>query len=94
VLNARSQNKTEELTGENIDNFITANQTDDLLNLCNGHDITALLSLIIGGRVSHKEFCRHLRLSFIFQHFSQTKLYAEIVNWQIKQGYCILKNVA
>ncbi|MDR1180868.1 MAG: DUF4435 domain-containing protein [Bacteroidales bacterium] len=94
TLNARSQNKTEELTGENIDKFITINKTDDLLNLCNGHDITALLSLIIGGRVSHKEFCRHLRLSFTFQHFSQTRLYSEIAGWQIKYGYSILKNAA
>jgi hypothetical protein len=94
ALNVRSQNKTEVLTNENIDNFIITNKTDDLLNLCNGHDITAFLSLIVGGRVSHKEFCRHLRLSFIFQHFSQTKLYSEIADWQIKYGYSILKNVA
>ena len=94
ILNERSQNKTQTLTSENIDDFITTNRTDDLLNLCNGHDVTALLSLIIGGQVSHKEFCRHLRLSFTIQHFSQTKLYSDIFNWQIKHGYAILKNVA
>ena len=94
ILNERSKNKTQLLTNENIDVFITTNRTDDLLNLCNGHDVTALLSLIIGGQVSHREFCRHLRLSFTIQHFSQTKLYSDILNWQINHGYAILKDVA
>ena len=94
ILNARSQNKTEELTNENIDNYIASNKTNDLLNLCNGHDVTALLSLVIGGQVSHNEFCRHLRLSFTSKHFSQTKLYSNIFDWQTKYGYAILKNVA
>lgn len=94
ILNVRSHNKIEELTSENIDNFIISNKTNDLLNLCNGHDVTALLSLLIGGLISHKEFCRHLRLSFTIQHFSQTKLYSNISDWQTKHGYSVLKNVA
>jgi len=93
-LNARSKNKTEELTDSNIDGFITTNKTTDFLNLCNGYDVTALLSLIIGGQVSHTEFCRHLRLSFTDQHFIHTKLYREIFDWQISNGYNILKIVA
>ena len=94
ILNSRSQNKTEELKSGNIDNFITTNKTNDLMNLCNGHDVTELLSLIIGKQVSHKEFCRHLRLSFTIHHFSQTKLYSDIFDWQTQNGYTILKNVA
>ena len=94
ILNTRSQNKTEELISKNIDNFIATNKTNDLLNLCNGHDVTALLSLIIGGQVSHNELCRHLRLSFTIQYFSQTKLYSDISDWQTKYGSAILKNVA
>lgn len=93
-LNTRSKNKSEELISNNIDNFIKINKTNNLLNLCNGHDITALLSLIIGGQISHTEFCRHLRLSFQMIHFAKTKLYAEIYNWQNKHGYQILKSVA
>ncbi|MDR1274294.1 MAG: DUF4435 domain-containing protein [Odoribacteraceae bacterium] len=93
-LNMRSKNKTEELTSENMEDFIATHKTRDLLNLCNGHDVTALLSLIIGGRVSHHEFCRHLRLSFNMQHFSQTKLYAGIAVWQAQHGYSILRNSA
>jgi hypothetical protein len=93
-LNKRSNHKTEVLTFESIDNFINANKTDDLLNLCNGHDVTALLSLVIGSQVSYTEFCRHLRLSFNFNEFRRTKLYSEIYEWQKKYGYTVFKNVA
>jgi hypothetical protein len=93
ALNNRSVNKKEELTFEHINNFIDQNQTNDFLNLCNGHDTTALFSLIIGGQVSHTEFCRHLRLSFTLQEFSSTKLYSEINSWQQKNGFAILKPV-
>jgi hypothetical protein len=90
-LNTRSKNKTEELTDTDMAGFIAANGTTDLLNLCNGHDTTALLSLIIGSQVSHTEFCRHLRLSFTIHHFIHTKLYREIFDWQMLNGYSILK---
>jgi hypothetical protein len=93
-LNKRSKNKTEVLTIEGIDNFINANKTEDFLNLCNGHDVTALLSLIIGSQVSYTEFCRHLRLSFNFNEFRKTKLYSEIYEWQKKHGYTVFKNIA
>ncbi|MDR3338487.1 MAG: DUF4435 domain-containing protein, partial [Candidatus Symbiothrix sp.] len=83
-LNKRSKDKTEVLTFENIAYFMNMNKTDDFLNLCNGHDVTALLSLIIGGQVSYTEFCRHLRLSFNFNEFRKTKLYTEIFDWQKK----------
>lgn len=63
-LNQRSQNKIQEITEEIIDRFQQENPTDDFLNLCNGHDVTAFLSLRIGAIVSHKEFCRHLRLAY------------------------------
>jgi hypothetical protein len=93
-LNTRSSNKTETLTLANMDSFKAENQTTDLLNLCNGHDVTALIALIVGGQVSHREFCRHLRLSFHAYHFANTKLYAKIYAWQNESGYTILKNVA
>ncbi|MDR3245870.1 MAG: DUF4435 domain-containing protein [Prevotellaceae bacterium] len=93
-LNKRSKNKTEILTFENIEYFIIKNTTDDFLNLCNGHDVTALLSLVVGGQVSYTEFCRHLRLSFNFNEFRKTKLYSKISDWQKKHGYTVFKNVA
>lgn len=93
-LNTRSNNKTDELTSENIDDFIAIHPTGDLLNLCNGHDVTALFSLIIGNQVSIREFRRHLRLSFTMQCFAKTKLFSDIDNWQKEHGYAILKNIA
>jgi hypothetical protein len=93
-LNKRSNNKTEVLTSENIDCFINTNKTNDFLNLCNGHDVTALLSLVIGGQVSYTEFCRHLRLSFNSNEFSKTNLYSKIYEWQKKHGHTIFKNVS
>jgi hypothetical protein len=93
-LNTRSKNKTKVLTDNDINNFITTHKTTDFLNLCNGHDVTALLSLIIGGKISHNEFCRHLRISFNIQQFSQTKLYSLILNWQTEHGYKVLKLTA
>ncbi|MDR1973277.1 MAG: DUF4435 domain-containing protein [Bacteroidales bacterium] len=93
-LNNRSANKKQTLTLKNINDFIDKNPTNDYLNLCNGHDTTALFALIAGKQVSHIEFCRHLRLSFTLQEFSTTKLYAEINSWQHKTGFAILKKVA
>lgn len=93
-LNVRSRNKIEELVCNNIDSFIRENETCDFFNLCNGHDVTVLLALCIGGQVSHTEFCRHLRISFKIHDFYQTRLYAAICDWQFKNGYTILRNVA
>ncbi|MBF0578107.1 DUF4435 domain-containing protein [Dysgonomonas sp. GY617] len=91
-LNKRSRNKTEEILCNNIDCFITENRTEDFLNLCNGHDVTALLALYIGGQVSHAELCRHLRLSFKIQDFHKTKLYRAISDWQARNGFSFLKS--
>lgn len=93
-LNIRSSNKTKELSYADIESFIAINKTTDILNLCNGHDIISLLALIVGGQVSYKELCRHLRLSFTFSLFFKTKLYAQLFDWQTENGYVILKNVA
>lgn len=91
-LNTRSQSKTEELNDLNISNFIANNKTSDLLNLCNGHDTAKLLALIVGSQVSYKELCQHLRLSFTFKEFSQTKLYSQLSDWQTRSGYTVLEN--
>ncbi|MDR0613272.1 MAG: DUF4435 domain-containing protein [Dysgonamonadaceae bacterium] len=92
-LNNRSANKAEKLTFENIDHFINQYKTSDFLNLCNGHDTTALFSLLVEKQVSHTEFCRHLRLSFTGREFSTTKLYSAIYDWQQKNGFDILKQL-
>ena len=88
-LNQRS-NRSTQTTSNEIDAFIATHPTSDLLNLCNGHDVTKMLSLIVGGIVSPKGLCKDLRLSFQNTHFVQTELYAEIYNWQNQHGYRIL----
>lgn len=89
-LNIRSKNKTQELVSTDIENFIGINYTTETLNLCNGHDTTAILALTIGSKVSYKELCRHLRLSFTSTEFFTTKLYRQIFHWQTRNGYDIL----
>ncbi len=93
-LNRRSSNKTKELKSCDIENFINKHQTDDLYNLCNGHDCTAIIALQIGTQTSQKVFCQNLRLSFRLEEFSQTELYKEVSVWQNSYNYSILKNIS
>lgn len=94
-LNVRSTHKKEILTTELVDEFIIANNIiNNRLNLCNGHDVTALMSLFIGSEISKSEFCRHLRLSFQLQDFVNTKLYFQIYEWQVQNGFDIIENVS
>ena len=92
-LNRRT-NREEQIQSCDVESFISIQKTLDLLNLCNGHDVIKILSLIIGSQVSYTELCRHIRLSFQINHFRKTKLYADIYNWQSNHGYKILKNAA
>ena len=90
----RRRSEEEQIINADIDNFITQQKTSDFLNLCNGHDVAKMLSIIIGAQVSYNEFCKHIRLSFQINHFEKTKLYADIYNWQNIHGYKILKKAA
>jgi hypothetical protein len=90
-LNRRSKNKLIALTEPLISSFISTHKTDDLLNLCNGHDTIALLSLIIGKETSSKRLPKDLRLSFTIQHFRQTRLYTLLQEWQEQTHFYILK---
>ena len=90
-LNQRSRNKHITLTEALIDSFISNHKTDDLLNLCNGHDMIALLSLIRGEETTSKRLSKDLRLSFTIQHFRQTRLYAQLQEWQKQTHFNILE---
>jgi hypothetical protein len=91
ALNSRSPNKTRSITITDIVNFRQANNTSDVYNLCNGHDVTALLALIIGNKISHETFCSVLRASFRIIDFNKCKLYANIQIWQEANGFAILQ---
>lgn len=89
-LNQRSPNKERILTDETVNTFIETNSTDDSMNLCSGHDVAAFLSLIIGSRTTPKGVETALRLSFNIQHFSKTKLYKQLQEWQNQNSFQII----
>jgi len=97
-LNNCSHNKTEILTVQNINDFIANKSTPELFNLCNGHDVSKLMTLltisIIKKNFSHEKFTSLLRASFNIHHFAQTTLYSKIYDWQVQKGHYILKGVA
>lgn len=90
TLNQRSPNKERILTDETVNTFIETNSTDDSMNLCSGHDTAAFLSLIIGSRTTPKGVETALRLSFNIQHFSKTKLYKQLQEWQNQNSFQII----
>jgi hypothetical protein len=90
ALNKRSKHKTKTITYAEINNFMLTHNTDDLFNLCNGQDVTALISLIIDSGISHENFCSILRASFNVNYFHKTKLYSNILKWQTDHGFLIL----
>jgi hypothetical protein len=91
ALNNRSKNKIRTITLSDIDFFIQTHNTTDLFNLCNGHDVTALIALIIGNNTSHEKFCSILRATFNINYFRKTKLHADILKWQTDKGFFILR---
>ena len=90
TLNQRSPNKERILTDETVNTFIETNSTDDSMNLCSGHDVAAFLSLIIGSRTTPKGVETALRFSFNIQHFSKTKLYKQLQEWQNQNSFQII----
>ena len=74
-----------------INSFIKTKKTNDFYNICNGHDVSALISLLIGGLISEKEFGRHLRISYQLKHFIKTHLYSDLKNWEQQNEFKILK---
>jgi len=92
ALNKRSNNKTKEVTSIDIKIFFHKNNTLDFYNLCNGHDVTAVIALIVGSKISHEHFCTILRASFNTNYFSKTILYENIKKWQNKYGFAILRS--
>lgn len=90
-LNQRSKNKHTPLTETLIDTFISTHKTVDLLNLCNGHDVIALLALLMSGKATPKSLSKDLRLSFTISYFRQTRLYAQLQEWQEQTHFYIVK---
>ncbi|MDR0680943.1 MAG: DUF4435 domain-containing protein [Dysgonamonadaceae bacterium] len=91
-LNERSPDKKESFTKEIINDFITTYKTDDIFNLCNGHDVTALLAQTF--KINVKQVTRALRLSFHQKQFIRTALYREILAWQTQHSIAVLYSLS
>jgi hypothetical protein len=87
-LNEQSPDKKERITKEMIDNFIIQYKTSDVFNLCNGHDVIALLTKTF--TINSKQAATALRLSFQQKQFIRTALYQELLAWQTDHGIAIL----
>jgi hypothetical protein len=84
-LNFRAKTK---ITEDIISVFIDNNKTDDVFNLCNGHDVSTLLTLAV--KTNEREFKSALYASFHSYLFAQTKLFQNILEWQTIYGFNIL----
>jgi hypothetical protein len=91
-LNKQSLNKKREITRELIGDFITEYKTNDVFNLCNGHDVSDLLVMTF--KINKKQFETALRLSFYQEQFIKTALYRELLAWQSDYGITILHFIA
>jgi hypothetical protein len=87
-LNEQSPDKKESLTKEMINDFITTYKTDDVFNLCNGHDVITLL--VKAFNINSKQLTTALRLSFHQEQFIMTALYRELLAWQTRHGIAAL----
>lgn len=69
----------------------------DLYQLCNGHDITNLISLALRKAIGNKNLDYRaiesdLILSFDTSEFDKTELYMALKNWEKKKGFKLLAN--
>lgn len=91
--------KTQDLTKEDL--LINMKQlelnSNDYLQICNGHDLTKLISLIFSRKencndsnINQKIIEHSLRLSFNIEYFKQTNLYKNLMDWANKQNYKII----
>lgn len=64
------------------------NISTDRLNICNGHDLTLLISnCFTKGNINQNKIEEALRLSYHFQYFKNTNLFQELEKWGELNGY-------
>lgn len=67
--------------------------SQDFLQICNGHDITKILSLLLINRIDPKSIERSLRLSYSFDYFIKTNLYKDLKEWETKSGFKLFEPI-
>lgn len=87
-LNNRSSNKRRSISLDEIIEFLPSEI--NLYNVCNGHDFEKALSSYIsehsGIGVDYKLVGKSLRISYSISDFKKTKLYASLVDWELKHS--------
>jgi hypothetical protein len=68
-----------------INTFIEQHKTEDIYNLCNGHDMTTLIMLAL--KINKGKFINDVIAVFKDSGFIHTKLYQDLLNWQNKTGH-------
>jgi hypothetical protein len=97
VLNFSSRHDLD--SQELMDQMATLPSEHDPRQVCNGHDLIAILAIGLGGVLgSHKpsldELERQLRLAHEWNHLEATALYREIRGWEARNPpYRVLENV-
>jgi hypothetical protein len=72
-----------------IHTFIEQHKTEDIYNLCNGHDIATLIMLALN--VNKSRFLNDIIAVFKDSRFKETKLYHNLLDWQNKTGYILFE---
>jgi hypothetical protein len=91
-LNEQSPDKKVSIAKETINDFIINHRTDDIFNLCNGHDVTALLVRALN--INSKQLATALRLSFHHEQFVRTDLYQKLLAWQTHHSMAVLYSLS
>jgi hypothetical protein len=67
---------------------ILKNISTDRLQICNGHDLTLLISnYFTTGNINQNKIEEALRLSYHFQYFKNTNLFQNLKSWAELNGY-------
>jgi len=63
--------------------------SEDRLQICCGHDLTKLISMIFKANMNNEKIEEALRLSYRFEYFKDTKLYTDLKNWLEENSFSL-----
>jgi len=68
--------------------ILLKNISTDKLQICNGHDLTILISnYFTRGNINQNKIEEALRLAYHFQYFKDTNLFQNLKTWEESNGY-------
>jgi hypothetical protein len=85
IINKANSKMLMPIKPADIRSFINQNKTDDIFNLCNGHDMIILI--VLGLKVNKGMFLNDIIEVFKKSGFKKTKLYHNLLGWQNNTGY-------